>query len=63
MVAVARDNEYKVVVVASDDAPGAGTGRNVIKMAYQKVTVTVTDVDEDGSISLSAQQPQVTALL
>ena len=49
------NNEYKVVVVASDDAPGV-TGR---EMSYHKVTVTVTDVDEDGSISLSAQQPQV----
>ena len=49
------NNEYKIVVVASDDAPGV-TGR---EMSYHKVTVTVTDVDEDGSISLSAQQPQV----
>ena len=49
------NNEYKIVVVASDDAPGV-TGRG---MSYHKVTVTVTDVDEDGSISLSAQQPQV----
>ena len=45
------NNEYKVVVVASDDAPGV-TGR---EMSYHKVTVTVTDVDEDGSISLSAR--------
>ena len=52
---VGTNNEYKIVVVASDDAPGA-TGR---KMSYHKVTVTVTDVDEDGSISLSAQQPEV----
>ena len=49
-------NTYNIVVVASDDAPGAG---DMSKMAYHKVTVTVTDVDEDGSISLSAQQPQV----
>ena len=55
-----ENNEYKVVVVASDDAPGAG---DMSKMAYKKVTVTVTDVDEDGSISLSAQQPQVTVAL
>ena len=34
---------------------------STIQMAYHKVTVTVTDVDEDGSISLSAQQPQVGA--
>ena len=50
-----ENNEYKIVVVASDDAMGV-TGRH---MTYHKVTVTVTDVDEDGSISLSAQQPQV----
>ena len=53
-------NTYKIVVVASDDAPGAG---DMSKMAYHKVTVTVTDVDEDGSISLSAQQPQVDVAL
>ena len=34
-----------------------------IQMAYHKVTVNVTDEDEDGSISLSAQQPQVGAAL
>ena len=51
------NNEYKVVVVASDDALGV-TGRENTN-TYKKVTVTVTDVDEDGSISLSAQQPQV----
>ena len=55
----AARNVYKIVVVASDDAPGAETPLNSIKVAYHKVTVTVTDVDEDGSISLSAQQPQV----
>ena len=49
-------NTYNVVVVSSDDAPGAG---NMIMMAYHKVTVMVTDVDEDGSISLSTLQPQV----
>ena len=49
-------------MVASDDAPGADFGTGGItderKKAYKKVTVEVTDVDEDGSISLSAQQPQ-----
>ena len=48
-------NTYKVVVVASDDAVGV-TGR---EMSYEKVTVMVTDVDEPGMITLSAQQPQV----
>ena len=55
-------NVYKVVVVASDDAPGAALdseGNDSRGKAYHKVTVTVTDVDEDGSISFSAQQPQV----
>ena len=54
---IANDsNTYNVVVVSSDDAPGAG---DMIMMDYHKVTVTVTDVDEDGSISLSTLQPQV----
>ena len=57
---------YKVVVVSSDDAPGATTdgetpetdGSNLPNMAYHKVTVEVIDVDEDGTVSLSALQPQ-----
>ena len=56
-----------MVVVSSDDAPGATTdgetpktdGSNLPKMSYHKVTVEVTDVDEDGSVSLSTLQPQV----
>ena len=58
-------NTYKVVVVSSDDAPGATTDgevpaeiSNLPKMSYHKVTVEVTDVDEDGSVSLSTLQPQ-----
>ena len=55
-------NTYNLVVVASDDAPGADDGitseADKIKMAYKKVTVMVTDVDEPGMVSLSAQQPQ-----
>ena len=55
-------NTYNVVVVASDDAPGADDGITLeadqIKMAYKKVAVTVTDVDETGMVTLSAQQPQ-----
>ncbi len=62
-----QTNTYKVVVVSSDDAPGATTdgrppandGSNLPKRAYYKVTVTVADVDEDGSVSLSHLQPQV----
>ena len=59
-----KTNTYNIVVVASDDAPGAdGTADSVSNPAYHKVTVMVTDVDEDGSISLSAQQPQVSVAL
>ena len=54
----ANSNTYKVVVAASDDALGAGTDDNPIKVAYEKVTVTVTDVDEPGMVTLSAEQPQ-----
>ena len=53
------NNEYKVVVVASDDAPGAGTPI----MGYMKVVVEVTDDDELGMITLSSLQPQVDAVL
>ena len=49
-------NTYNVVVVASDDAPRAGV---MIEVAYQEVTVMVTDVDDMGMVTLSAQQPQV----
>ena len=52
-------NTYKLVVVSSDDAPGAETVDTPIRVAYHKVTVTVTDVDEDGTVSLSGLQPQV----
>ena len=58
---VGTNNEYEVVVVASDDARGAALAQNgddIREMAYHKVTVTVTDVDEDGSVSLSGLQPQ-----
>ena len=49
----AGDNEYNIVVVASDDARGAGG-----TMTYKKVAVTVTDVDEPGIVTLSSLQPQ-----
>ena len=51
-------NTYMVVVVASDDAPGAG-GTKAIK----KMVVTVTNVDEPGIVTLSSLQPQVEAEL
>ena len=52
-------NTYKVVVTASDNAPGAGTVENPTKVAYEKVTVMVTDVDEPGIVTLLSVQPQV----
>ena len=49
-------NTYKVVVAASDDAPGAErTESDMIKMAYKKVTVTVTNVEETETVTLSAR--------
>ena len=53
-------NTYKVVVVASDDPPGAG---DMIMMGYKKVTVNVTNVQETETITLSAQRAQVGAEL
>ena len=53
--ASAGANVYNIVVVASDDAPGAGTA----EMGYMKVVVTVTDVDEPGKVTLSSLQPRL----
>ena len=53
------NNVYNIVVVASDDAPGAGTTDNLTQMGYMKVVVTVTDVDEQGKVTLPSLQPQV----
>ena len=55
------DNTYKVVVVASDDALGAEVSEgeaDEIKMGYKKVTVTVTNVEETETVTLSARQAQ-----
>ena len=54
------NNTYKVVVVASDDPIGAGAE---IMRGYKKVTVNVTDEDESGMITLSAQQAQTNVVL
>ena len=51
------NNVYNIVVVASDDAPGAGAAEET-QMGYMKVVVTVTDVDEPGKVTLSSLQPQ-----
>ena len=56
-VDVGLNNVYNIVVVASDDAPGAGTAEET-QMGYMKVVVTVTDVDEPGKVTLSSLQPQ-----
>ena len=48
------NNEYKVVVRASDGG---------VTYAYHKVTVMVTNVEEDGTVTLSALQPQVEVVL
>ena len=53
------DNEYHIVVVASDGAPGSGTSEDPIQMGYKKVVVEVTEVDERGVITLPSRQPQV----
>ena len=52
-------NTYNVVVVASDNPTGARTAEMPILMGYKKVTVTVTDVEETETVTLSAQQGQV----
>ena len=57
--AAKENNTYKVVVVASDNPEGAGTDGMPILMGHHKVTVTVTDMDEPGMVTLSAQQAQV----
>ena len=53
------NNTYKVVVVAWDNPVGAGTRA----MGIKGVTVNVTDVDEPGMVTLSAQQAQVNVAL
>ena len=55
----APTNEYNIVVVASDGAPGSGTDDDPIQMGYKKVVVEVTDEDEPGVITLPSLQPQV----
>ena len=60
-----NNNTYKVVVVASDDAPRTETADadDPIQMGYKKVTVMVTNVEETETVTLSAQQAQVNVLL
>ena len=55
------DTQYMVVVVASDDAPGAGIPdtEDPIMSSMKTVTVTVTDVGEPGTITLAPKYPHV----
>ena len=56
------NKQYIVVVVASDDAPGAGINANdedPIKTSMKTVTVTVTDMEETGTITLAPKNPHV----
>ena len=60
-------NIYKVVVVAADDVPGAAEDSDgttdIREKTYYKLTIMVTDVDEDGMVALSSQQPQEDVML
>ena len=47
-------NTYRVVVVAADEPLGAANR----VLGYEKVTVNVTDEDEPGMVTMSAEQPQ-----
>ena len=52
-------NTYKVVVIAADEPLGAASRA----LGSKKVTINVTDVDEDGVVTLDAQQPQANKVL
>ena len=55
-----EDKTYTVVVVASDDAPGAGIDpEDPIMPSTKTVTVTVEDVEEPGAITTSPKNPHV----
>ena len=52
------DGQYVVVVVASDDAPGAGIGtdpdgEDPVGSSMKTVTLTVENVDEPGTITVN----------
>ena len=54
-------NSYKVIVVASDDAPGtdAAEGSDLIMASTKKVTINVINVSERRSITLAPKYPHV----
>ena len=61
-VGLGSGKTYTVVVVASDDAPGAGIDpgeEDPIRTSMKTVTVTVEDVEEPGAITTSPKNPHV----
>ena len=56
-----NNNTYKVIVVASDDASGADGTADMAsgEMAEKKVEITVTEMEENGTVTLSARYAQV----
>ena len=56
------DNVYKVTVLASDDVPGVGTTINTTDPG-RRVTITVTNVSESGSITVDRRYPQVSVVV
>ena len=50
-----KDNTYNVTVVATD----VGTGKGEKMTAKRSVVIMVTDVEEDGTVTLSAQEPKI----
>ncbi len=57
------DNVYKVTVLASDDAPGVGTTTINTTDPWRRVTITVTNVSESGSITIDRRYPQVNVVV
>ena len=54
------DNTYKVVVIASDDAPNIGTANTeTANSSERKFTVLVTNVTERGSVTVNRSYPQI----
>ena len=52
-----ENNSYKVIVEASDDAPGVGTP---VLSSMRKVIINVTNASESGSVSVNRRYAQVT---
>ena len=53
-------NTYKVIVIASDDAPNIGSDNTeAANSSERKFTVLVTNVAERGSVTVNRRYPQV----